>query len=279
MKPRKKSFRMFILAVLMIVILTGCVDAHMHITVNLDGSGTYEIKVLSNPLVVAQFAEFKKQLEQEGYQIRDVEENGKKGWVAVKEVDDLAKEPPLKEMEDSVNSAIRAWAHQVASSDPTALAAGAVPFDGLGEGFRVENSFLTTRIVVDTDADMTHLKQGAGNEFGGLENLIFDQMNLNFILTLPIEVKEHNATSVSPDGKTLTWKLKPGEKNPIHMMIEIPNFVGWGILLGGILLLLVLIAIFVIVALKKKRRKRDDDGYFPPGGDSSSSSPESFHWG
>jgi hypothetical protein len=89
-------------------------------------------------------------------------------------------------------------------------------------------------------------------------------------------VDEHNATSVSPDGKTLTWKIRPGEENPIHMAIRFPNPLTWSVLiLTGIILLTVWI-------IRRIRRKRKGD---PPASDfprasfhPPASSPDAFHW-
>ncbi|MBA4494209.1 DUF3153 domain-containing protein [Paenactinomyces guangxiensis] len=289
---KKKTVKILLVAIAMALILTGCVDAHMHVTINLDGSGTYEVKILSNKMIASQFDDLKQRLAQYGYQVKELDEGNKKGWVATKIVDNVVEEPPGKEFQDGANAALEFFSKRTASANTTDLQYATPSISGLGKEFKVENSLFTTTLIFDTNVDLTDLNEGS-DTLGSLNQMILDQINLNFILTLPVEVDKHNATSVSDDGKTLTWKIKPGEKNPIYMAIDIPNFLTWGIIivLGIIVLIIVII---VLVSRRKKKKRSDDDNRFPPGsGDShqpttaftspsnhsdSSSSPDSFRW-
>jgi LPXTG-motif cell wall-anchored protein len=281
MTKKKKTWKALILALVTALLLTGCVDASMHITINMNGSGTYEVKVLSNEWVLPQFDHLKERLQQGGYQLQEIEEGGKQGWIAVKNVESVLDEPPGKVLQEGANTALRFLTRGTASATATDahLAAEDPPIRGLGKELRVENSLFTTTLLFDTNVDLTRLDEKM-KDLGGLNQFILDQINLNFILTLPVKVDEHNATAVSDGGKTLTWKLKPGEKNPIHMAIRIPNPITWGILMIVGLILLI-IAVVVLIRRRRKRNRRDGDDHFPPGGSSPdhNPSPDSFRWG
>ena len=72
-----------------------------------------------------------------------------------------------------------------------------------------------------------------------LEN-VMKQFDLQFTLVLPTAVDDTNATSISDDRKTLTWKLPLGEKAPMDASVTYLNPVkaaGWlmvVLVLGGV---------------------------------------------
>jgi hypothetical protein len=281
---KKKWTKIIVFLLVLTVFLTGCIDADMHITINRDGSGKYEIKVLTNPLILSQFNDFKNRLSSHGYQIRTLDEGDKQGWVAVKEVKSVIDDPPGKEFKDEANSAFRFFGNQTASlpKDDHPLAIHSFsPIKGLGKGFKVKNGLFTTTLVYNTHVDLTRLKQ---SDAYGLDQLIFNKMNLRLILTLPVKVDQSNATQVSPDGKTLIWKIRPGEDNPIYMSVKIPNPITWFIL---ILMIVLLLIIALIVWMRRRKRNRNHQGPPTTGNlsaqnDSSQEnedSPDSFHWG
>ena len=87
--------------------------------------------------------------------------------------------------------------------------------------------------------------------------------SVRFRIRLPVQPVSHNATSVSEDGKTLTWDLlNLGDRTSIDLTFEmdpVRAFLSatWWIfvLIGGILLLGLCVLIPVLV-LRKKRRAR-----------------------
>ena len=77
-------------------------------------------------------------------------------------------------------------------------------------------------------------------------------IDMMFTVTLPNKPISHNATSVSEDGKTLTWNLLDSESQNIEFEFQFKNnmilYIGIGV---GALLLIVIIAA-VILGSKKK---------------------------
>ena len=87
------------------------------------------------------------------------------------------------------------------------------------------------------------------------------ELDYKFILTLPNKAISSNATSVSDDGKTLTWDLANTNIDAIEFEFEFPSFLtmlknnmfvvaGIAIL---VILIIVLIAFLIIYKLKKKK--------------------------
>ena len=80
------------------------------------------------------------------------------------------------------------------------------------------------------------------------------------VITLPVRPVSHNATSVSEDGKTLTWNLLAmGERSSVHVEYSLWSFILIWALMAIIALAAVAIVIVVIVLISKavlKRKKK-----------------------
>ncbi|MGX9707877.1 DUF3153 domain-containing protein [Laceyella tengchongensis] len=202
---------------LLLLTLSGCVNGHFHLTVHSDGSGVYELKVETNPLLLSQFAQLRKRLEQYGYRLTEIKQGDKVGWIARKEVNNLKAHPPGPEFK---------------TISPIALLKVDAP------QFTQQQGLWFHQMQLHTKVDMNGLNLPMLN----------DGADLRFILTLPIEPQTHNATTVSADGKTLTWQIVPGEVTPIDLNVRYPNFIAWGVTL----LILVILAGAAWWAVKKK---------------------------
>lgn len=276
-----KKTKVILLSLFIVTLLSGCLDASMHVKVNWDGSGEYEVKVLAGEMILEQLEDMKQELQQKNYEVKTIEENNKTGWVAIKKVDNVLKDPPMEEFQKTTNSAIQWIESQMASaSGNTNVQHQALK--GLTDDYKIENSLFFTTVTINTEADLTDLMDQEEDKLDQqLSKWIMDQMNLKFMLTLPIKADKHNATTVSEDGKTLTWKLKPGEKNPIHLVLSIPNIITWGIIIGLSFIILLVISILLIIRRRKKKKNQVNNDpisnpYINPTDPKKSN--DSFHW-
>ena len=90
---------------------------------------------------------------------------------------------------------------------------------------------------------------------GDLENLtkgLTNSLDLSFRVRLPYKPISHNATSVSKNGKELTWKLSTDEQPPIEFTFELYNPMAI-ILCVGLPLLLIIAGIIIVITKKKKK--------------------------
>lgn len=93
-------------------------------------------------------------------------------------------------------------------------------------------------------------------------------LDYSFKLTLPVAPTSHNATSVSEDGKTLTWTLSSTEVSNINFVFELADktatttstsglsdemmmYIG----IGAIALVLIIV-IIILVAVRSKKKKK-----------------------
>ena len=102
-------------------------------------------------------------------------------------------------------------------------------------------------------------KEAEGMNIGSMS----DSFELKYTIKLPAKAKTNNATEVSEDGKTLTWKFKYGEKNMVEYSFALNNglfgldsnmvmYIGIGI--GALLVVVVLVMVF---SKKKKGNKEE----------------------
>lgn len=229
--------RSYLIATLTLILLTtGCVNADYHVTIHKDGSGSYRVKVLAPSVVADQLDSFQKKMETQGYRVREIREDQRVGWLAEKESKNVVEDPPGDEFKELLGP-----------SGKTASLLPSLP-EGSRGPVRIEKNWFQYQIFLKTQADLTSLQ--ADNP---LEEFLWEETNLRFRLTLPLKPGEHNADQVSDDGKTLTWKLEPGEKNPVRVLVEFPNPVGW--ILSFILAFILLLFIFYLVWSRWLRRR------------------------
>ncbi|MGA8942069.1 MAG: DUF3153 domain-containing protein [Thermoactinomyces sp.] len=245
MKNQKKSF---VWIFCLVFLLAGCVNADVHITIHKDGSGIYQIKVLSNEWMLPRLEKTKNQLRDQGFQIREISSSSEQGWIATKKIASILDEPPEK--------SLQAISHAFASSP-------AMKKDHSANMVEIRNRIFTTSIIYRNVIDLTDQfnRHQASQWF-------LQQVNLQFHLTTPLRAREHNAATVQDDGKTLTWDIDPAKPNPIYVMYRIPNPITWSIIL------LIAAAGLVMAIIYRFRRKQRTKRT----GDSSEEPPVSFRW-
>ena len=113
-----------------------------------------------------------------------------------------------------------------------------------GDMFKVDGKHVTIDFAMFSESDYEELGSYLSmlKSYGGY---------MKFILELPAKPTNHNATTVSEDGKTLTWdltKFKANEK--VHAEFDMPSSIlTWLLPIIGV----ILVAIVVVVLIKKKK--------------------------
>jgi hypothetical protein len=220
-----KKWKFALLTLFFVFLLTGCVDVDLHLTINPDGTGTFKVKMVGNDMagnmLMESYDQEKASLEQEGYKVKKIVENGKQGYEAVKPIN-------IKDLQTKMGN--------VSKSDPLSS------FDSKNFKYDYQEGLFFHTHKVEGNIDLRDL---AATD--GMDQAILDQMNLRLLVTLPTSTDKHNATSV--EGNTLIWKLKPGENNHFYFEANQPNWTTWGIVIA---LALVVIAIIIWYVMKKK---------------------------
>lgn len=221
--------------VLMIIVLTGCVNGKFHVTVHKDGSGDllYRLSVAPNLLQThfggdTSLDEFTELAEQRGFTISQFKENGQYGIEARKHVDDLSN------IGDDIFTNILGGMSNMSLTDRSVLT--------------VDEGFIFDTYTFNLNLNLKNLTLNF--PFSGL---LLDQVDLKMLVTLPIEANDHNASYTSFNGgNTYEWDILLGEKNEIYLQLKVPNVKNIVFLVIGVV---VGIAIIVFVTKRMKRER------------------------
>lgn len=201
---KRKKWMTAAMILVFFLLLTGCVKADFHITVNKDGSGELDYKIAMNSQLLAMSVsnsktnmidEMKKNFENEQFTVTTYRDGEYQGIEAKKHVSDI----------QTINSI----------AAPNATASGKL-------SIIQDEAFLKTTYKVNADMDMTDIKADQTDTMG-LQKMMLAQMDMKFTLTLPTEAKSQNASRVLPDGKTYQWDLVPGQRNDIQLNFQKAN--------------------------------------------------------
>ncbi|PTX61787.1 uncharacterized protein DUF3153 [Melghirimyces profundicolus] len=231
----KKKTGFLLILISLSVLIGGCVDADMHVIVHWDGSGEYRLKMLTHPLLGRELGPLQQRIENAGYRVKKIREGSRRGWLAVKKVENIAEDPPGQDLK-----------REFTPKDPSA-SIGPLPGDQEQGPVKVDARTFTCLIRFRTNVDLRSIQ--TANQ---LEQAFLDAAELNLKLTLPLKAEKHNADSVSGDGRTMTWHLKPGQNNPVFFQLKVPNPVTWALIGLGVILLLIILT----VGLIRRRRRR-----------------------
>jgi hypothetical protein len=197
-------------------VLTGCVQGNLHVTINKDGSGIYQWKVLTNARAQRYMKHITTLYSYKGYEAKFIREKGQVGFTARKPVKNIAKEPLNKEINEAIPTEL------ISTNQSKEVMVTPTTIHPIKE-LTITSGFWKTSILYQTQVNMqrniSHLAGSYATYLSGLLN----KFKFRFLLTLPIAPTKHNAHTVSKDGKTLTWNLKLGQNNLIVLGIDVPT--------------------------------------------------------
>ncbi|MDD3613238.1 MAG: DUF3153 domain-containing protein, partial [Clostridia bacterium] len=96
------------------------------------------------------------------------------------------------------------------------------------------------------------LRDRMGQYYALANETFLARADFEFILTLPISLKEHNASWVSEDGLTYKWDISLMDLNRLSFVLKRPKLLAIGAVAS---ILLALLATGIIFALKAVRRR------------------------
>lgn len=231
----------YILAFLIfsLFLIAGCMKASVILKIERNGSGEIGFRLAMNEGIYNMtkeqsdpFEEWRKDLKREGYKVKDYRKEGFVGIEAVKKTNDVVKEFDKFRKAGEKN---------------------------LFRDLRLEkdSNLLFAKYSLKGDVDLTSLSLGDlgdSEEAKKLEELALSQVKINLVVKLPQKPRSHNATSVSKDGKELTWDFTPGKKSEVKMNVTILNLPLIYTSVGAVLVIF-LVLIFAIYRLIRKLKK------------------------
>ncbi len=247
---------------LTIMLFAGCVKVSSHVTLNLKGGGEVEYLFAIDESLQQMaggfgggmglktdnpFAKMKEAFAKDGFTVVDYKDGKNVGLKAVKKAKNTAE----------IMAAIQTKA--LASNQQLSKGSGGL-FDTLGKSLKIDKKLFTTTYHLDAIVDMGADKADTtkpgdpasevGRRFG--ESMASSMFDFSFALTLPVKPKSTNASTISADGRTLEWQLKPGEKNKLQAELTVPNLPN---IATAFVLLFILIVIVAIQHRKSQGNK------------------------
>ncbi|KGP72845.1 LppM family (lipo)protein [Pontibacillus yanchengensis] len=224
----KRKVLALLLAFSLVAILTGCADGTAHVYVNKDGSMDVNVDFIlpqQAQMVINESMEnrMKEAFQEQGFSFE--------------------KQPSDEGLHYHAEQSLTAEELQNHSNSEN-------EFISLEE----KDQFFTTTYTVDGEVNLAKSYESMLEDIDSslpidLMNTVLNQFDLEFKLTLPMDViEEHNATK--KDGNTLTWDISLTEATPIYFKATVPNIKNIAMVGVGLIVILGL-AIWLV---RRKRR-------------------------
>ncbi|CDQ18541.1 Protein of unknown function [Halobacillus karajensis] len=222
-----------VIFLLLIGLLSACVEGDLKLKVNKDGSGEHTVTVGAEEETLNRFGDrvqdlmenVNKELESKGYEVESYKEDGYSGFRAKKSFEDV-RELDLMPVSGSLKET------------------GAVPAIGdVPINMTTEGGFFTSTYKVEAELDLAN-----SGVMGGMQSLVADQLDLTFTLDLPLSPKAHNADRVK--GDVLQWDIQAAGTTNIMVEMVVPNLRNIAI---TVISALVVLALLIVLIRKRKK--------------------------
>ncbi len=221
----KKVLSLVTIVVMMLIVLTGCVELNYEITLNEDGTADISYVYAFEKSTLEQLgtsgeemtSDMQEKAEESGYTIEEYSDDDVEGFIAKKHIEDLSE----ISLEDAFGS------EYVTDSE--------------------EN-----QIKIEKSTFKTTYSQEASIDLSSMDETTASLVTLKYTINLPTSVGDNNADEVSEDGKTLTWNLTAGEINEINFEATSSQY---AIIVLIIIAIVVIVVIIIIIVKKKKSNK------------------------
>ncbi len=223
--------KMVILASLLVLVMSlcGCIRYRTTVTVNTDGTADLSILYAMSDEVMSMMGdeedtsladdESEAEFEAEGWTFETYAQDDYTGYVITK------KGIAMEDLADAINSADEENTFSVSKD---------------GNTYTIDWQIADDSSVGSMAEDATYLESYDGF--------------MELVLVLPNKSTNNNATTVSSDGKTLTWNLVALTDNNVHAEFEVAGG-GLNMSLIIVIVLVVVIVIIVIVVISSKKKK------------------------
>ncbi len=228
----KKILSLVLVMILMLVVLTGCVNINYTVKVNKDGSGdiTYIYGIQRSALESMQMsaddvmADMKNEVQDSEYTIESYETDTEIGFKASKHIENVTTDLSLEE--------------------------------AFGEKYVTDSE--ENVIKIEKTSGKTKYSQNALIDLSSMEDMNYMGITMKYSISLPtkIDADKTNGT-ISEDGKTVTWDLVIGEVNEVKFEATSGNALIW-IICGAVIGALVIAGTVIIVMKKGKKENKEE---------------------
>lgn len=223
----KKVLSLVTIMIILLIMLTGCVNVNYEVTLNKDGTADiayvygFQKEFLEQMETTAEdmTSDMKESAEASEYEIETYSDDEVEGFKAKKHVENLS-DISLEEAFGSENVT-----------------------DSEENQFKVEKKGLKTVYSQNAKIDLSNMDETTTSV-----------VTMKYTVNLPVKVGKNNASEVSEDGRKLTWNLTAGEVNEINFEASSSN----PILISAIIAILIVIVVIVVtLAIKRSKKNKE----------------------
>lgn len=257
MKSRpRKTLAAVALLVALVFALTGCIHMSLNLKINTDDSVDWSYDMLMADTLAGMtgdtdiWGEATTQVEAQGFKVEKLPatEDGYSGIRVSKHYDSI----------------------EAFNSDQTKLAGTQSTAQGAESELTLtkdQDGTINFAMKMDASQAMAQSTSQEGMDDATKQMMqgFIDQMQVNVSVTLPYKAASHNATSVSADGLTYTWKMDLTKPNDIQLTASAPSGTNL-LLIGGIAAagVIVIVAVVLIAVSVSKKNKAKAAAEQPP---------------
>ncbi len=268
----------YLLMILVICLLTGCVKFNVNMDIKNDKSMKFSMiyavnKTLLGDQKLLDDAD-KKKIEEQGFTLEDYDKDDMKGYVLSKNIKNIDEVSTEKDTEYSLsgvldNNSSDSYFFKVTKGLLKNTYKANFNFNASDSGLNndLTSGDLSTegaddnKNEADKDTSTDNKDQDSNLDLGG--DLDFSSlastMDLSFNVTLPNAAKSNNATSTDNGLKTLSWKLDSSGMDSIEFEFELYNMTTIYVGIGVVALFIILIIVIILCMKKGKDNKETKD--------------------
>ena len=271
-----RRVKQLLVILLSILLLNGCVNSDITMTVNKDKSMDFEVKFLINDMFSSDYSanmiSNATLLEKKGYTVTQTRETGFSGYKISKKytnIDELSKNNGevinIANITDDNFDLTKLFKMDKGLLKNTYTANIKFEYNGslntnTDNELNLNNEEVVTTNAFEENYLTTATEEDLNQEFDFADNVqptsLASDMSLKYIVKVPFGVKNNNATNVSEDGKTLTWDLKSEGSTEIKYTFDVYNM-KLIYIIGGSLILILFILISALIKGRKKKSESE----------------------
>lgn len=231
-----KGIKRFLLVIISIILLSGCVKNTITTKINKDKSMNLEIEILTKDEYKNTLSSIinSNSLENRGFKVITTNKNDYSGFKITRKFNNI---------DELCN----------ASKDPVDITNILEKDFNYNSLFTKKSSFFKDTYTANFTFSSEKIQSKYLNAISTDDNS--EEVELKYTLVIPTKALNNDADEVSTDKKYLTWKLSSKEDSKINYTFDIINMMHIYMIGGGALLLIVLLIVIIIIAKKKKASK------------------------
>ena len=254
----KNSFKKLLLILFVSFLATGCVKMDVSMNINKDKSMNLVMIMAVNKQLLEQSGgdsemidqEDLKELKEQGFEVEEYKEDSMNGYKASRKIKNI----DVISTKDEIASDLSMTNTDSENKYLFTVKKGFLKNKYIANITSSDSKSIEDQMNTLTSPDTT-TNDTPNNDLDDFDySSLMAGMDMKFEVKVPYKALDNNATSVSANGKTLTWNLLELDEDNMHFEFELYNM-STIYIIGGIILLIIL---GLVLALTKRKNNKNN---------------------